>query len=266
MLLNFLSVIIFSLDASLNASAKRKTVLSTVFISLITTFGGGAIIRDIIILHQIPGCLNAPLDIILCVTVSILVYLGCSLNLQKILYLNPISKIRYLLDKLGTATFIVMGLTKGMSYNLSFIFIIICGVAPGVGGGTIAKMLYEAPCYALKVRKKEIICAFIISFFTYPIAACSGNETISIILSFIVTLIVFYLANNIKQIKYNLKSTHEYLISSIFVKTIPLTDLVITIVSRHYQDKAKISKSILRKITKASCYSSRYGKYRYIVA
>lgn len=261
-LLNYLSVFIFALDASLNAAAQKRNFLETLFIAIITTFGGGAIIRDIIILHQLPGCLNDLTDIILCVTIASLLYLLCSWEAHKILCVSPMLKIRYVLDKLGTATFIVMGLTKGMSNNLPLLLVIMCGVAPGVGGGTLAKMLYESPYIVLKSRLKDIICAFLVGLFTCPIAVNFGNNTILIPYAFVFTLALYYVADNTKCIKDNLYTASAELGSCLFTSAIPVY-MGINVVSGYCYVN---DKSVFQKRFKVSCYVSRYGRYRYVAS
>lgn len=264
MLLNLLSVIIFSLDASLNSSKKPRSCAETILIALVTTFGGGAIIRDIVILHELPGCLNDTSDIIVCIIVSVLSYMMRVLNLHNIFYYSTISKIRYVMDKLGIATFITAGLLKGLSYGTPYLLTILCGVAPGIGGGTIAKAIYESPYYALKSRIKEIICAFLISSFTYPLAISVKNERILIIYSFIIALFAFFFVDNMKKLKQNIHLVCIVPILPILTKS----NSVIykeNIILGYFQNKNNISKSFFKKIIKIPSCSFRHRKYRYVL-
>ena len=131
--IDILGTFAFAISGALVASDKKFDLFGVLIIAFVTAVGGG-MLRDILInAHPINwiGDLNYLWIIFLAVFLTFLFK-------SKIAYL---SKTLFLFDTIGLSVFTLLGLQKGLSFNLHPIIAIIMGMISAVFGGVLRDVL-----------------------------------------------------------------------------------------------------------------------------
>jgi len=143
--LDLLGTFAFAISGALVASKKKFDLFGVIIIAFVTAVGGG-MLRDVLInAHPINwiGDLNYIWIILIAVVFTFLFK-------SKI---APLSKTLFLFDTIGIGVFTVLGLQKGLTYELPYIVALIMGMVSAVFGGVIRDVLTnEVPL----IFKKEI--------------------------------------------------------------------------------------------------------------
>lgn len=132
-ILDILGTFAFAISGALVASDKKFDVFGVIIIAFVTAVGGG-MLRDVLInAHPINwiGDLNYLWTIFTAVIVTILFK-------SKI---APLSKTMFLFDTIGLGVFTLLGLQKGLSYNLHPFVALIMGMISAVFGGVLRDVL-----------------------------------------------------------------------------------------------------------------------------
>lgn len=131
--LDILGTFAFAVSGALVASDKKFDLFGLVIIAFVTAVGGG-MLRDLLIdAHPINwiGDLNYMYTIFLAVIFTFLFK-------SKIAHL---SKTMFLFDTIGLSVFTLLGLEKGLSFNLNPIIALIMGMISAVFGGVLRDVL-----------------------------------------------------------------------------------------------------------------------------
>ena len=131
--LDILGTFAFAVSGALVASDKKFDLFGVVIIAFVTAVGGG-MLRDLLIdAHPINwiGDLNYMYTIFLAVIFTFLFK-------SKIAHL---SKTMFLFDTVGLSVFTLLGLEKGLSFNLNPIIALIMGMISAVFGGVLRDVL-----------------------------------------------------------------------------------------------------------------------------
>ena len=131
--LDIIGTFAFAVSGALVASDKKFDLFGVVIIAFVTAVGGG-MLRDLLIdAHPINwiGDLNYMYTIFLAVTFTFLFK-------SKIAHL---SKTMFLFDTVGLSVFTLLGLEKGLSFNLNPIIALIMGMISAVFGGVLRDVL-----------------------------------------------------------------------------------------------------------------------------
>ena len=131
--LDILGTFAFAVSGALVASDKKFDLFGLVIIAFVTAVGGG-MLRDLLIdAHPINwiGDLNYMYTIFLAVIFTFLFK-------SKIAHL---SKTMFLFDTVGLSVFTLLGLEKGLSFNLNPIIALIMGMISAVFGGVLRDVL-----------------------------------------------------------------------------------------------------------------------------
>jgi uncharacterized membrane protein YeiH len=132
-LIDILGTFAFAISGALVALDKKFDIFGVIIIAFVTAVGGG-MLRDILInAHPINwiGDLNYLYTIFLAVIFTFLVK-------SKIAYL---SKTMFLFDTIGISVFTLLGLQKGLSYELHPLVAVIMGMISAVFGGVLRDVL-----------------------------------------------------------------------------------------------------------------------------
>ncbi|MFY9242620.1 MAG: trimeric intracellular cation channel family protein [Polaribacter sp.] len=132
-ILDILGTFAFAISGALVASDKKFDLFGVIIIAFVTAVGGG-MLRDVLInAHPINwiGDLNYLWSILAAVIVTFLFK-------SKIAHL---SKTMFLFDTIGLSVFTLLGLQKGLEYNLQPIIALIMGMISAVFGGVIRDVL-----------------------------------------------------------------------------------------------------------------------------
>ena len=131
--LDIIGTFAFAVSGALVASDKKFDLFGVVIIAFVTAVGGG-MLRDLLIdAHPINwiGDLNYMYTIFLAVIFTFLFK-------SKIAHL---SKTMFLFDTVGLSVFTLLGLEKGLSFNLNPIIALIMGMISAVFGGVLRDVL-----------------------------------------------------------------------------------------------------------------------------
>ena len=189
--LDILGTFAFAISGALVASDKNFDLFGVLIIAFVTAVGGG-MLRDVLInAHPINwiGDLNYVWTILAAVITTILFK-------SKIL---PLSKTLFLFDTIGLGVFTLLGLQKGLTYNLHPIVALIMGMISAVFGGVLRDILtnkvpliFEKEIYASACLAGGIV-YLILAYFKI-------QENIIFVISAIVIIIIRIIA-----VKYHLQ-------------------------------------------------------------
>lgn len=132
-ILDILGTFAFAISGALVASEQKFDLFGVGIIAFVTAVGGG-MLRDVLInAHPINwiGDLNYLYTIFAAVIVTFLFK-------SKIL---PLSKTMFLFDTIGLSVFTLLGLQKGLSYDLQPLVALIMGMISAVFGGVLRDVL-----------------------------------------------------------------------------------------------------------------------------
>ena len=168
--LDILGTFAFAISGALVALDKKFDIFGVIIIAFVTAVGGG-MLRDVLInAHPINwiGDLNYLYIIFSAVLFTFLFK-------SKIAYL---SKTMFLFDTIGISVFTLLGLQKGLSYDLHPIIAIIMGMISAVFGGVLRDVLTaKIPL----IFEKEVYAS-----------ACLAGGISYLILNYFNWLIIFY--------------------------------------------------------------------------
>lgn len=131
--LDILGTFAFAVSGALVASDKKFDLFGVIIIAFVTAVGGG-MLRDVLIdAHPINwiGDLNYLWTILAAVLLTFLFK-------SKI---APLSKTMFLFDTIGLSVFTLLGLQKGLSFDLHPIIALIMGMISAVFGGVLRDVL-----------------------------------------------------------------------------------------------------------------------------
>ena len=132
-IIDILGTFAFAISGALVASDQKFDLFGVLIIAFVTAVGGG-MLRDLLIdAHPINwiGDLNYVYTILIAVVITFLFK-------SKIL---PLSKTLFLFDTVGISVFTLLGLQKGLSFNLHPVVAIIMGMISAVFGGVLRDVL-----------------------------------------------------------------------------------------------------------------------------
>ena len=188
---DILGTFTFAISGALVASEKKFDLFGVIIIAFVTAVGGG-MLRDVLIdAHPINwiGDLNYLYTILVAV---ILTFLFKS-------KIAPLSKTMFLFDTIGLGVFTLLGLEKGLLFNLHPIVALIMGMISAVFGGVLRDVLTnKVPLIFEKEIYASACLAGGIMYLTLNYFAVSNN--ITFMLSALVIVIIRIIA-----IKYHLQ-------------------------------------------------------------
>ena len=132
-ILDILGTLAFAISGALVASDQKLDLFGVIIIAFVTAVGGG-MLRDVLInAHPINwiGDLNYLYVIFIAVFLTFLFK-------SKIL---PLSKTLFLFDTVGISVFILLGLQKGLNFDLHPLIALIMGMISAVFGGVLRDVL-----------------------------------------------------------------------------------------------------------------------------
>ncbi len=132
-ILDILGTFAFAISGALFASDKKFDLFGVLIIAFVTAVGGG-MIRDVLMnAHPINwiGDLNYVWTILMAVIFTFLFK-------SKI---APLSKTLFLFDTIGIGVFTLLGLQKGLDYNLHPFIALLMGMISAVFGGVLRDVL-----------------------------------------------------------------------------------------------------------------------------
>lgn len=187
--LDILGTFAFAISGALVASDKKFDLFGVIIIAFVTAVGGG-MLRDVLIdAHPINwiGDLNYLWTILAAVVVTFLFK-------SKIL---PLYKTLFLFDTVGISVFTLLGLQKGVSFDLHPIVALIMGMISAVFGGVLRDVLTNK--IPLIFEKEIYASACLAGGLSYLILSnFIANEDINFVISAVVIITIRLLAVKLK--------------------------------------------------------------------
>lgn len=181
----------FAISGALVALKKEFDVFGVIIIAFVTAVGGG-MIRDVLInAHPINwiGDINYIWTILIAVSITFLFRSRIA----------PLRKTMFLFDTIGISVFTLLGLQKGLSYNLHPFIALVMGMVSAVFGGVIRDVLTrKVPL----IFKKEIYASACLS--GGVVYLILGNFNINEDVHFIVSASVIIIIRTV-VVKYELE-------------------------------------------------------------
>ncbi|BCG46656.1 Uncharacterized UPF0126 inner membrane protein [Citrifermentans bremense] len=131
--LDLLGTVAFAASGALAGVRRGMDLLGVIVLGIVTATGGG-VIRDVLLNDTPPFCFKNELYLYLAVTASVVVFLTPR-------SFERMNRAMLLLDALGLGTFLVIGTSKALQFNLGLMGSIIMGVMTATCGGLVRDLL-----------------------------------------------------------------------------------------------------------------------------
>ncbi|QWV98822.1 trimeric intracellular cation channel family protein [Geomonas nitrogeniifigens] len=131
--LDLLGTVAFAASGALAGVRRGMDLLGIIVLGIVTATGGG-VIRDVLLNDTPPFCFKNELYLYLAVAASIVVFLTPR-------SFERMNRAMLLLDALGLGTFLVIGTSKALQFNLGLMGAIIMGVMTATCGGLVRDLL-----------------------------------------------------------------------------------------------------------------------------
>lgn len=131
--LDLLGTVAFAASGALAGVRKRMDLLGVIVLGLVTATGGG-VVRDVLMSDTPPFCFKNEIYLYLAVAASVLVFLAPRRFERQ-------HRAMLMLDALGLGTFVVIGTSKALAFDLGFMGAVIMGVMTATFGGLIRDVL-----------------------------------------------------------------------------------------------------------------------------
>lgn len=177
-----IGVIAYSVSGAMVAIDREADLFGVLFLSLITTFGGG-IIRDLLLGNILPVFFSLYIEIIVCTATSLCVFIAAAVwKNHYLVHEELIARIDNIVDALGLGVFAVYGCRIAMATEGATPFLVIfMGMTTCVGGGVIRDLLLRDIPFVLRKR-------------IYALAAIAGSAVYYLIVRFVGTEVLAVLA------------------------------------------------------------------------
>lgn len=131
--LDLLGTVAFAASGALAGVRRGMDLLGVIVLGIVTATGGG-VIRDVLLNDTPPFCFKNELYLYLAVAASVVVFLTPR-------SFERMNRAMLLLDALGLGTFLVIGTSKALQFQLGLMGSIIMGVMTATCGGLVRDIL-----------------------------------------------------------------------------------------------------------------------------
>lgn len=131
--LDLLGTVAFAASGALAGVRRGMDLLGVVVLGIVTATGGG-VMRDVLLNDTPPFCFKNELYLYLAVAASVVVFVTPR-------RFEKMNRAMLLLDALGLGTFLVIGTSKALAFNLGLMGAIIMGVMTATCGGLVRDLL-----------------------------------------------------------------------------------------------------------------------------
>lgn len=132
-LIDIVGTFVFAISGALAAGEKRFDLMGVAIIAFVTAVGGGTI-RDLLIGAQPVGWMQS-------YHYLLITLIGVALTFSVHKHLQRFRRSFFLFDAIGLGTFAIAGMEKALSFGVSPVYAILCGMISGCFGGLIRDVL-----------------------------------------------------------------------------------------------------------------------------
>jgi uncharacterized membrane protein YeiH len=196
---DILGTIAFSASGAMIGIQRRLDLFGIVFLSVITSFGGGTI-RDILLGHFPPRMFYNFEFLAVAVVVSIAVFILTYVNKVKVeKHVDTFEFIKNLIDAVGLAAFSIAGveITMAAGYSDNVVLCILMGMTTGVGGGILRDTMTRTVPYVF-IKHVYAMASLVGSLLFYILIRLNVNNTASMLISIGFIVVVRLLAAKYK--------------------------------------------------------------------
>ena len=194
-----LGTIAFSASGAMIGIQRRLDLFGIVFLSVITSFGGGTI-RDIILGHFPPRMFYNFEFLAVAVVVSVAVFILTYVNKVKVAkHVETFEFIKNLIDAVGLAAFSIAGveITMAAGYADNVVLCILMGMTTGVGGGILRDTMTRTVPYVF-IKHVYAMASLVGSLLFYILIRVGVNNAASLLISIGFIVVVRVLAAKYK--------------------------------------------------------------------
>ena len=194
-----IGTVAFAASGAMIGIKRRLDLFGVVFISIVTSFGGGAI-RDVCLGHFPPRMFYKFEFLAIAVAVSLIVFVITYLKvLKRGKHSELFDAMINLIDAFGLAAFSISGVQVALAagYEKNAVLCILMGMLTGVGGGILRDMMTRSIPY---VFQKHIyaIASIAGSLLFYVLVRLDAHNTAATLISVGLTVIIRILAARFK--------------------------------------------------------------------
>lgn len=144
---NICGLVSFSVSGFITGQNHRDR-LSFVIAAVLTTFAGGAFLRDMLLLGIIPAVLIDRKELYTCIAIAVFLQIKTLTNPSEFIAITNSSAFHVVMlvaDALGCGSYLTAGINKGIMFGLPCYLCIAAGIFPAVGGGVFAQIWVGVP-------------------------------------------------------------------------------------------------------------------------
>ena len=194
-----LGTIAFSASGAMIGIQRRLDLFGIVFLSVVTSFGGGTI-RDILLGHFPPRMFYNFEFLAVAVFVSVAVFILTYANKVKVeKHVETFEFIKNLIDAVGLAAFSIAGveITMAAGYSDNVVLCILMGMTTGVGGGILRDTMTRTVPYVF-IKHVYAMASLVGSLLFYILIRVGVNNAASLLISIGFIVVVRVLAAKYK--------------------------------------------------------------------
>ena len=146
---NICGLISFSISGFITGR-NRQNEFNSVISAVLTTFAGGAVLRDMLLLGIVPAALVDRTELYICIGIAAILQLKALANPSEYITItkSPIFHACMLVaDALGCGSYLTSGINKGIMFGLPSYCCVAAGIFPAVGGGVFAQIWVGVPIW-----------------------------------------------------------------------------------------------------------------------
>lgn len=203
-----LGTVAFSASGAMIGIQRRLDLFGIIFISLITSFGGGTV-RDIVLGHFPPRMFYNFELLALAAAVAVIVFvISYASKGRASKHSDPLEHIKNVVDAVGLAAFSISGVQIALAsgYADNALLCVLMGMTTGVGGGILRDMMTRSIPYVLQ-KHIYALASLVGSLMFYLLIVFGANDTASLLITMVFIVAVRVLAARYKwslpKIKFN---------------------------------------------------------------
>lgn len=194
-IMEIIGTVAFAASGAMVGVEKKMDLFGVCVLGIITSVGGG-MIRDIILGITPPNVFQDPVYAVVATITSCVVFTVIYVHKQVLVghFRETYERILLIMDSIGLGIFTVMGVHTGIQqgYIDRMFLLVFLGTITGVGGGILRDMMAGVPPYVFV--RHVYACASIAGAFVCVCSYRSFDPVTSMVLSFLVVILIRYLA------------------------------------------------------------------------